>query len=97
MGGHLVHLLRSIGELIERGGAWAGAGVVIGFIVGYATKPIVHESDVCVSTNIYRDATGHCPNVFDGERLLFVLAAALVFGILAAIIRSLFAPREPGQ
>jgi hypothetical protein len=91
MGGHLLHLLRTINEEIEHGGAWAGVAVVIGLIVGYAVKPIWHASDVCVSTGIGRDVLGHCPNVLDGERVLFVLAAGVVFGIVALIVLSLFA------
>ncbi|MDQ1683640.1 MAG: hypothetical protein QOC82_377 [Frankiaceae bacterium] len=90
MGGHLVHLLRSLNEELERGGAWAGVGIVIGLIVGYAVKPIWHASDVCVSTGIGRDVLGHCPNVLDGERVLFVIAAGVVFGIVAMVVRSLF-------
>ncbi|MDQ1699952.1 MAG: hypothetical protein QOG34_1815 [Frankiaceae bacterium] len=91
MGGHLVHLLRLLQEEMEHGGAWAGVGIVIGLVVGYAAKPIWHASDVCVSTGIGRDVFGHCPNVLDGERVLFVIAAGVVFGLLAIGARHLFA------
>ena len=94
MGGHLVHLLRSLYEEIERGGPWVAVAVVIGLIVGYVAKPFLHASDVCVSTGYGRDALGHCPNVFDGERLLVVLLFGVIFGVVAMIVRSLFTGGE---
>ena len=96
MGGHLVHLFRTLNEEIERGGPWAIVGIVIGLIVGYVAKPVWHPTDVCVSTGYGRDVLGHCPDVFDLERLVFVLASGVVFGVVSMIIRSLAARPDPG-
>lgn len=95
MGGHLVHLFHWLHEETEKGGIAAAVGIVIGLIVGYNAKPIMHPSDVCLQLGIGRNPLGHCPDVFDGERVFFVLMFGVVFGLVAILAVWLVTGRKP--
>lgn len=86
MGGHLVHLVHWLHAETEKGGAFAGVGIVLGLILGYAMNPVMHPSEVCESQGIGEDALGNCPDVLDGERLILVLVVALIFGAVGIVV-----------
>jgi hypothetical protein len=91
MGGHLVHLLHWLGEETEKGGAFAGVGIVAGRILGCATNPVMHPSELCETKGLGEDALGQCPDVFDPERLIVVLFVGAVFGAVAIVVGYLVA------
>jgi hypothetical protein len=85
-GSHLVHLLHWLHEETEHGGPLAIAGIIVGFVIGYAAEPLWQPTDACLSRGIGKDLLGQCPDVFNGEALLVVLAAGAACGAVGALI-----------